>query len=133
MHKILFEWLLPKRYRNLTKQQIFDIIFRSDTPEGKRFDIILLILIIANTLLLMIDTTLGSTDTITSGAHWSASYLVFKILEWVFTILFTFEYYLRIYCLKRPMKYVTSFWGVIDFLSIFPAYLSLFWPTGSLF
>ena len=52
------------------------------------------------------------------------------MLEWGFTLLFTFEYYLRIYCLKHPMKYVTSFWGIIDFLSIFPAYLSLFWPTG---
>ena len=129
MHKILFGWLLPKRYRSLTKRQIFEIVFQSDTPAGKRFDIWLLILILANILLLILDTTMGPTDTITSGAHMSVSFFVFKVLEWMFTILFTFEYYLRVYCLKHPRKYMLSFWGIIDFLSIFPSYLSLLFPA----
>lgn len=130
MHKIVFDWLLPKKYRNITKKEIFTIIFKSDTPAGKKFDVWLLVAIIANILVLIADSLFGSTSTITSGAHWTISFWIIKALEWAFTLLFTFEYYLRIYCLKRPMKYVTSFWGVIDFLSIFPAYLSLFWPTG---
>jgi len=129
MHKILFEWLMPKRYRQLTKKQIFEIIFKSDTPAGKKFDVWLLVLIVANIILLLVDSVYGPTDTMTSRAHLSTSYLIFKALEWGFTILFTFEYYLRIYCLKHPRKYVFSFWGVIDFLSIFPAYLSLFIPV----
>lgn len=129
MHKILFEWLLPKRYRTLTKREIFEIIFKSDTPAGKKFDIWLLILILANIFLLMIDTSVGPTDTITSGAHLSVSFFIFKVLEWTFTIFFTFEYYLRIYCLKHPRKYVFSLWGIIDFLSIFPSYLSLLFPA----
>ena len=129
MHKVLFDWLMPKRYRTLTKKQIFDIIFKSDTPAGKRFDVWLLVLIVANIILLLVDSVMGPTDTMTSRIHLSKSYVVFKVLEWWFTILFTFEYYLRIYCLKHPRKYVFSFWGVIDFLSIFPAYLSLFLPV----
>lgn len=129
MHKVLFDWLMPKRYRTLTKKQIFEIIFKSDTPAGKRFDVWLLVLIVANIILLLVDSVTGSTDTMTSRAHLSTSYLVFKALEWLFTIAFTFEYYLRIYCLKHPKKYIFSFWGVIDFLSIFPAYLSLLVPT----
>lgn len=129
MHTILFEWLLPKRYRGMKKREIFEIIFKSDTPAGKRFDIWLLVLIVANIVLLVVDSLTGTTSTMTRGAHLSASYIVFKVLEWAFTIFFTFEYYLRIYCLKHPRKYVFSFWGVIDFISIFPSYLSLFIPA----
>ncbi len=129
LHKLLFSWLLPKQYRNITKKEIFTIIFKSDTPAGKAFDIWLLVAIIANILVLVADSLFGTTSTITSGIHRSHSFWLIKILEWGFTLLFTFEYYLRIYCLKHPVKYVTSFWGIIDFLSIFPAYLSLVIPT----
>ena len=129
MHKIVLEWLMPKRYRNLTKKEIFEIIFKSDTPAGKKFDVWLLVLIVSNIVLLMFDSVWGATDTMTSGVHESFSFWIVKALEWAFTLIFTFEYYLRIYCLMHPMKYVLSFWGVIDFLSIFPAYLSLFVPT----
>lgn len=129
MHKIVFGWLMPKRYRGLTKREIFEIIFKSDTPAGKKFDVWLLVLIVANIVLLMFDSVWGATDTMTSGAHSSFSFWVVKALEWGFTLIFTLEYYLRIYCLKHPMRYVLSFWGVVDFLSIFPAYLSIFVPT----
>ncbi|MCR4658910.1 MAG: ion transporter [Bacteroidales bacterium] len=129
MHTILFEWLLPKRYRNITKRQIYEIIFKADTPAGKRFDVWLLVLIVLNIILLMIDSMLDMSSTIIVGAHSSAMWWVMKALEWMFTLLFTFEYYLRIYCLKHPWKYVFSFWGFIDFLSIFPAYLSLIVPA----
>jgi voltage-gated potassium channel len=130
LHKLLFSWLLPKQYRNITKKEIFTIIFKSDTPAGKAFDIWLLVAIIANILVLVADSLFGTTSTITSGIHRSHSFWLIKILEWGFTLLFTFDYYLRIYCLKHPMKYVLSFWGIIDFISIFPAYLSIFWPGG---
>ena len=129
LHTLLFKWLIPKRYRNLKKKEIFDIIFKSETPAGKKFDVWLLVLIVLNILLLIIDSLTGTTTTMTSGAHFSVQFIVFKVLEWGFTLLFTFEYYLRIYCLKHPKKYVFSFWGVIDFMSIFPAYLSLLFPA----
>ena len=128
MHRILFDCLLPKKYRDLSKQDIYTIIFRSDTPAGKRFDIWILILIALNIVLMMVDSMLGNT-TLTGGAqHKPFSYWLMKVLEWGFTILFTFEFYLRIYCLKNPKKYIFSFYGIIDILSIFPAYLSLFIP-----
>ena len=129
MHKILFEWLMPKKYRGLKKKEIFDIIFLSDTPAGKKFDVWLLVLIVLNIVLLMVDSMWGSADTVTSRQWGSWAFWIIKVLEIGFTLLFTFEYYLRIYCLKHPWKYVLSFWGIIDFLSIFPAYLSLLFPT----
>ena len=129
MHKMLFGWFMPKKYRGISKYEIFEIIFKSDTPAGKKFDVWLLVMILLNILVLIVDSLFGSTSTMTSGVNQSSGWWVTKALEWGFTILFTFEYYLRIFCLKRPMKYVLSFWGIIDFLSIFPAYLSLVVPA----
>jgi voltage-gated potassium channel len=122
LHRTLFTVLLPKKYRTLTKQQIYTIIFKSDTPAGKKFDIWLLILIGANIVTIMLESMAGT-------ARWFS--LLMRVLGWGFTILFTFEYYLRIYCLKRPWKYILSLFGIIDFLSIFPAYLSLLLPAAS--
>lgn len=122
LHRALFTVLLPKRYRSLTKQQIYTIIFKSDTPAGKKFDIWLLVLIAINIVVIMLESMSGA-------AHWFK--VSMRVLGWLFTILFTFEYYLRIYCLSRPWKYILSFYGIIDFLSIFPAYLSLFLPGAS--
>ena len=129
MHKILFEWLMPKKYRGMKKREIFEIIFKSDTPAGKKFDVWLLVAIVANIVVLIVDSLFGSTSTMTTSLNRSWGWWIIKVLEWGFTILFTFEYYLRLYCLKHPLKYAFSFWGIIDFLSIFPAYLSLFIPT----
>lgn len=123
MHYLLFEVLLPKRMRTLTKHDIYVIIFRSDTPAGRRFDVWLLILIVLNILLMIVDSFVF----IREGSL--TVHIVMGVLEWSFTLLFTFEYYLRIYCLKQPWRYVLSFYGIIDFLSIFPAYLSLFFPA----
>lgn len=122
LHRTLFTVLLPKKYRSLSKQEIYTIIFKSDTPAGKRFDIWLLVLIGANIVTIMLESMAGA-------AHWFS--VLMRVLGWGFTILFTFEYYLRIYCLKRPWKYILSLFGIIDFLSIFPAYLSLLLPAAS--
>lgn len=122
LHRALFTVLLPKRLRKLTKQEIFTIIFKSDTPAGKKFDIWLLILIAANILVIVLESLDGT-------PQWFS--LTMRGLGWVFTVIFTFEYYLRIYCLKKPARYLFSFYGIIDFLSIAPAWLSLFFPAMS--
>lgn len=122
LHRALFTVLLPKRWRGLTKQEIYTIIFKSDTPAGKKFDVWLLLLIGLNIVVIMLESMAGT-------ARWFA--VLMRLVGWGFTILFTFEYYLRIYCLKKPWKYTLSFFGIIDFLSIFPAYLSLFVPAAS--
>lgn len=119
MHRLLFKVLLPKRWRSLTKQEIYTIIFKSDTPRGKKFDIILLVLIAINIVVIMM-------ESVTGMPQWFG--IAMQILGWLFTILFTFEFYLRIYCISKPKLYLTSFYGIIDMLSIFPAYLGLFFP-----
>ncbi|MBQ0016938.1 MAG: ion transporter [Bacteroidales bacterium] len=128
MHRILFDCLLPRRYRDLSKSDFFEIIFRSDTPRGKRFDIWLLVLIVLNIVLMMFDSMMGHTTLTGATEDKVFSYWIVDILEWCFTLIFTFEFYLRIYCIKNPKSYLKSFYGVIDMLSIFPAYLSIFFP-----
>lgn len=119
-HWLLFSVLIPKKYRNITKKEIYRIIFKADTPAGKRFDVWLLVLIGVNLVVIMLD----SFEAVHSNLRW-----VLKAIEWLLTIAFTLEYYLRIYCLSKPWKYVFSFYGIIDFLSIMPAYLSLLIPA----
>ena len=93
-----------------------EIIYEADTPAGKLFDIILLIAILASILLVMLE----SVKTIDAKYH-----TLLNISEWVITILFTIEYILRIVSVKKPLKYITSFYGIIDLLSTVPKYLSL--------
>lgn len=103
--------------RNKTKERIHEVIFEADTPMGRTFDICLLIVISISVVIVMLE----SVDYI------QVKYAsLFFVLEWIFTIIFTIEYGLRIYAVYRPMKYMTSFFGVIDLLAILPAYLSLF-------
>lgn len=120
LHWVIFKVLLPKKYRDITKKEIYRIIFKADTPAGKKFDVWLLIAIGFNLVLIMLD----SFEAVHTNMRW-----VLTGLEWLFTLGFTLEYYLRIYCLQKPWKYIFSFYGIIDFLSIFPAYLSLLIPA----
>jgi voltage-gated potassium channel len=98
--------------------KLHDVIYESNTPAGKAFDVGLLILIISSIAVVMLD----------SITEWHGRYGdTFYVLEWVFTLLFTAEYTLRLICIRHPMRYATSFLGIIDFLSIMPTYLSLFY------
>lgn len=98
------------------RERLHEIIYEADTPEGKLFDVILLIAIIASIIFVMLE-SIREID-----VRWHA-YL--DAAEWIITILFTLEYIARIICVRQPMKYVTSFYGVIDLLSTVPKYLSL--------
>lgn len=105
------------RTTNPLKERIHEIIFGADTKEGKLADIVILIMIIASVIAVMLE----------SVSSLQARFgNLFLILEWIFTIFFTIEYALRLYCVYSPLKYAKSFYGVIDLLSILPAYLSLF-------
>lgn len=99
--------------------KLYRIIFEADTPAGKRFDVWLMVMIVASVFTVFLE----------SIPSFSAQYSrLFYTLEWIFTIFFTIEYFLRIYCALRSFKYVLSFYGIIDLLSILPTYLSLFIP-----
>jgi voltage-gated potassium channel len=101
------------------RQKLYEIIFEADTPAGKLFDIILLVLILASVGVAMLETIPGLT--FTSGR-------IFYLAEWIFTGLFTIEYLLRIYCSPKPKAYIFSFFGVIDLLSILPTFFSVLFP-----
>ncbi len=98
------------------KHKLHEIIFEADTREGKLFDEALLVLILFSVVIAMWETV--------PGLDPKHKYL-FHVLEWIFTVLFTIEYFLRIYSTKKPIDYITSFYGVIDLLAILPTYLSL--------
>ncbi|MEJ6735879.1 MAG: ion transporter [Flavobacteriales bacterium] len=99
------------------KQKLHEVIFEADTRAGKWFDIILLVLILLSVTTVMLE-SVNSIE-----VHYGKE---LRILEWVFTILFTLEYIARLAAIEKPLKYVFSFYGVIDFVSIIPTYLGIF-------
>ena len=105
----------------LWRRRLFIVIFGTDTPAGRRFDIALLWAIMLSILTVMLE----SVDFI---RHEYGNWL--RLAEWVFTIVFTIEYLARIISIRKPWYYITSFYGIIDFVSIIPTYLSLFLVGG---
>ena len=103
------------------REHLHEIIFEADTPAGKAFDIVLLITISLSVLAVLID-SVGS-------IHQKYGHELL-IAEWLFTILFSIEYFLRVYTVSKPRKYILSFYGLIDLLAILPTYLSLLF-TGT--
>ena len=115
----------PKREHNLVpksgwKRKVFQVIYYSNTKAGRLFDIILLALIVTSTIIIMME----SMAKIDIRFHHQ-----FVILEWVITGLFTIEYILRVLVVRNKWKYIFSFMGIIDLLSILPLYFSLFFPV----
>ncbi len=104
------------------RRKLYVIIFGTNTPAGKAFDIGLLIAIVASIVVVMLE-SVPSIDAKYDG--------LFKQIEWVLTIAFTLEYLLRIYITDRKLHYIFSFYGIIDLLSVLPTYLSLIFTGGS--
>jgi voltage-gated potassium channel len=100
------------------RKRLHNTIYESNTAAGKAFDIALLVVIFASIIVVMLD----SVRTI----HQQYGKL-FDTLEWIFTLLFTIEYLLRLVSVERPLLYATSFLGIIDLLAIVPSYLSIFY------
>jgi len=98
------------------KHRLHEIIYEADTRGGKLFDVILLIAILASILFVML-------ESVQSIDEKYGSFL--DVAEWVITILFSLEYTLRIVTVKKPWKYIFSFYGIIDLLSTIPKYISL--------
>lgn len=106
------------------RRKLHIIIYGTHTPSGKLFDIILLILILYSIIIVMLE----SVPTFDIKHH-----KFLNISEWVVTVLFTIEYILRIICIKRPAKYIFSFFGIIDLLSTVPKYLSILFAGSQYF
>ncbi len=99
------------------REKLYEIIFGHETRAGKRFDVYLLWVILFSVVVVMLESVpeIGRTYP-----------LQFLIFEWIITGLFTAEFLLRIWISPKPLRYIFSFWGAIDFLSILPTYLILF-------
>lgn len=98
------------------RKRIFSIVFGSDTREGRLFDLILLVTILLSIASVFLE----------SISSLKVKYLPYILVaEWIFTILFTIEYILRIYSSEKPMRYILSFYGLIDLIAILPTYISL--------
>ena len=97
------------------KHRLHEIIYEADTKEGKIFDVVLLVAIIASIVLVMLE----SVESIDQKYH-----DLLNLGEWIITILFSIEYILRVISIKKPLKYIFSFYGIIDLLSTIPKYLS---------
>jgi len=106
------------------KDQIKKIIFGTETFGGRLFDILLIFAITTSVLIVMLDSV---------SEYHNAYGKIFSQIEWIFTILFTLEYILRIYCIRLPSSYIFSFFGIIDFLAVLPTYISFFIPGAGVF
>lgn len=99
-----------------SKERLHEVLFGTNTPAGKRFDKILLVMVALSVLVVFIDSSVGV------ESPWKQ---VCNVLEWIFTLLFTIEYLLRLYCSKKVMQYAFSFYGIVDLLSTLPTYLAI--------
>lgn len=104
-HKIQSGW----------KNKLHEVIYEADTPAGKLFDIALFILIIISVILVMLE----SIKEVDQNYHGTL-----LVMEWCVTIFFSLEYIARVISIKKPWKYILSFYGIIDFVSTIPLYLS---------
>ncbi|MDI5831338.1 ion transporter [Shewanella xiamenensis] len=104
------------------KRKLRIIIFGTDTPAGRYFDLGLIICIVLSVALVFLDTV--------EAFHRDYGHII-RVLEWVFTLIFTVEYGLRLYCATHPVLYARSFYGLVDLLSVLPSYLALFIPGAN--
>lgn len=103
------------------RQLLYQIVFGTDTPAGKAFDVVLLWAILLSVLMVMLESVKEIKQAYTQ---------TFLVLEWSFTFLFTAEYVLRLFISEKPRKYAFSFFGIIDLLALLPSYLTLVMTGG---
>lgn len=101
------------------RQQLHTIIFGTDTPAGKNFDLVLIYAICLSIAAVVLDSVSSVQSTYGIWLNY---------IEWFFTILFTLEYLTRIYCSPKPWQYIKSFYGIVDLLSILPTYFAFLFP-----
>jgi voltage-gated potassium channel len=103
------------------RARLHEIIFEADTPEGRVFDMLLLIAILSSVTVVLLDSVASVRARVGP---------TLRALEWGFTVLFTIEYIFRLATVRRPLRYARSAYGVIDLLAILPSYVSLIFPGG---
>ena len=104
------------------QRRLYTIIFEADTSAGRHFDVFLVVAILLSIAVVIIDSIPKAQA---QYGTWT------NLAEWGFTLLFTVEYIARLMCVQRPLRYATSFFGIIDLLSILPSYFALVMPEAS--
>ena len=110
-----------KSHNTPVKKAIYDVIFGYESAQGKLFDIALIGCILFSVAAVFLDSV--------ASIHQTYGHLLFR-LEWLFTLLFTLEYGLRLYSSPKPKTYVFSFYGIVDLLSILPTYIAFIFPSA---
>ena len=105
----------------INRNRLYDIIFEADTREGKAFLVVVIALIFVSIFLVLLDSITAVREEYAIHLHTA---------EWVITAIFMIEYFLRIYVLKKPLRYIFSFFGIIDLLAILPSFLGLIFVGG---
>jgi voltage-gated potassium channel len=103
------------------QQRFATVIFGTETPAGSAFDILLIIAILASVAVVMLD-SIPELHAVYGETYWH--------IEVVFTLLFTVEYLVRIWCSNNRRAYITSLYGIVDLLSILPTYVALLFPDA---
>ena len=112
----------PTKDQPAWKHRLYTVIFESDTREGKAFDITLLIAIGLSITAVMLESV---------ESVWATHADLLRSVEWACTILFTLEYAARLLCVRRPLDYLWSFYGIIDLFAFLPSYIGLFIRTAN--
>ncbi len=118
MNRLTSKWKELMNNKPL-KKKLYDIIFESETPAGKAFDVTLIACIVLSIVLVVIESFEGVSGKFS---------LTLQVLEYLFTFFFTTEYLLRLYCSPNPRHYALSFFGIIDLLATLPLYIT--WIFG---
>ncbi|MGY5850429.1 ion transporter [Salegentibacter sp. F14] len=105
------------------RNKLHEVIYEADTRAGRFFDVALLLVILLSIVLVMLE----SVASYRSKFYWS-----FYIAEWIITIIFSIEYILRIIAIRRPRKYIFSFYGIVDLLSTIPTYVAFIFGGSNL-
>lgn len=113
------DWRPPQEPR--WRSWLYDVIFLHDTPAGKAFDVTLIAAILVSVAIVMLDSVQSVAESFGGTLRWA---------EWIFTILFSIEYVVRLLTVRNGSAYALSFFGVIDLLAVLPTYLSLLLPGG---
>lgn len=108
--------------RESVKEQLYIIIFGTHTSAGRWFDICLIATILTSLGVLVLDSVPSIHENCT---------IELKYIEYLFTVFFTFEYFIRLWCSPRPLAYARSFYGIVDLLAILPSFLIMFFPSAS--
>ena len=101
------------------KKKLHEIIFEADTPKGKFFDVVLMWAILLSVGVVFLESVPSFRDQYGDQL---------RLAEYFFTAVFTIEYFLRLYSVKKPLSYAFSFFGLVDLLSVLPTFVELLLP-----